>query len=149
MKTRTFLFTATLLFVLIAANPQTAQSQTQTSQTGNPGAGADLNGAWRSTDNKGFSVMYNGYFNSVAQDSTGKWDEVHAGSYTVNNDNTLTFKVLYSSFPDHVGAENTAAYTISGETLKLHHFVKLIDAQGKDMTDQMPKDAWETMTRVK
>ena len=93
--------------------------------------------------------MYNGYFNDVAQDSTGKWGDVHAGSYTVNNDNTITFKILYSSFPDHVGSENTAAYTMNGETLKLHHFIKLIDAQGKDMTDQMPKDVWDTMTRVK
>lgn len=93
--------------------------------------------------------MHDGYFNSVGQDSAGKWDDVHAGTYTVNSDNTITFKILYSSWPDHVGAENTAEYTVSGETIKLRHFKKLVDPQGKDLTDQMPKDAWETMTRLK
>jgi hypothetical protein len=150
MKTKTFLFAATLLFVFTASNAQTTQSQKATTlQSGDQSATAIFDGAWRSADNKGFSVMYNGYFNGVSQDSTGKWDVVHAGTYTVNNDNTITFKILYSSFPDHVGAANTAEYTITGETLKLHHFKKLIDAQGKDITDQMPKDVWDTMTRLK
>lgn len=119
------------------------------SQASNQGAMAAFNGAWKSDNGKGFSVMHDGYFNSVAQDSTGKWADVHAGTYTVNNDNTITFKILYSSYPDHVGAENTAEYTLSGETIKLRHFKKLIDANGKDITDQMPKDAFETMMRMK
>jgi hypothetical protein len=93
--------------------------------------------------------MHDGYFNSVAQDSTGKWNDVHAGTYTVNNDNTITFKVLYSSYPDHVGSLNTAEYTLTGDNLKMRHFKKLIDAQGKDITDQMPKDVWETAVRLK
>lgn len=93
--------------------------------------------------------MHDGYFNSVAQDSMGKWIDVHAGSYTIGNDNTITLKILYSSYPDHVGSLNTVEYTISGETVKLRHYKKLIDAQGRDVTDQMPKDAWETMVRLK
>lgn len=135
MKTKTFLFIATLLLLFIAGNSQNKQSI--------------FNGAWRSVDNTGFSVMHDGYFNSVSQDSTGKWVAVHAGTYTVNSDNTITFKILYSSYPDHIGAANTAEYSINGETLKMRHFKKLIDAQGKDITDQMPKDAWETATRLK
>ena len=136
MSTKSFLLGAALLFFFTVSNAQTATS-------------ALFNGAWRSVDNKGFSVMHDGYFNSVGQDSTGKWNTVHAGTYTVNNDNTITFKVLYSSYPDHIGALNTAEYTISGDTLKMRHFKKLIDAQGKDITDQMPKDAWETAVRLK
>jgi len=31
----------------------------------------------------------------------------------------------------------------------MHHFKKLITGEGKDITDQMPKDAIETMTRMK
>ena len=136
MKTKSLLLGAALLFFFTASKAQTATS-------------ALFNGAWRSADNKGFSVMHDGYFNSVGQDSTGKWNTIHAGTYTVNNDNTITFKVLYSSYPDHIGASNTAEYTISGDTLKMRHFKKLIDAQGKDITDQMPKDAWETVVRLK
>src|SRR6266487_4735047 len=136
MRTKSFLLTAAFLFFFAVSNAQTAKS-------------ALFNGAWRSVDNKGFSVMHNGYFNAVGQDSTGKWNSVHAGSYTVNNDNTITFKVLYSSYPDHVGSLNTAEYTIKGDTVKMRHFKKLIDAQGKDITDQMPKDAWETSVRLK
>lgn len=141
MNTKTFLFAATLLFFFSAINPETARSQKKTA--------AIFNGAWRSVDNKGFSVMHDGYFNSVAQDSTGKWNDVHAGTYTVDSDSTITFKVLYSSHPDHIGAANTAAYYITGDTVKMRHFKKLVDAQGKDITDQMPKDVWETSTRLK
>ncbi len=142
MKPKTFLFITTLLFIFIAGKAQTAQSQKTT-------PAQMFNGAWLTTDNKGFSVMHDGYFNSVAKDSAGKWGDVHAGTYTVNDDNTITFKILYSSYPDHVGALNTAEYTFKGETVKLRHFKKLIDANGKDITDQMPKDAWETSTRLK
>ena len=149
MNTKTFLFTATLFFILTASNAQTAQSSQTTLQGGSQSNAAYFDGAWSSNNNKGFSVMHNGYFNSVLQDSTGKWDDVNAGSYIVNNDNTITFKVLYSSNPAHVGSANTAEYTISGETVKMRHFKKLIDAQGRDMTEHMPKDVWVTMTRVK
>ena len=48
-----------------------------------------------------------------------------------------------------MGSLNTAEYTIEGNTVKMRHFKKLIDAQGKDITDQMPKDAWETLVRLK
>jgi hypothetical protein len=148
MNAKNFLCAATVLFAFTTSSAQTGQLQKKQNNAEAKSASDYFNGAWRSNDNKGFSVMHNGYFNTVGQDSTGKWNQVHAGTYTVNNDNTITFKVLYSSFPDHIGAANTAEYTMSGETVKMRHFKKLIDAQGKDMTDQMPKDAWETMTRV-
>jgi hypothetical protein len=152
MCTKTFLVAATLLFVFTTGNAQTTTSQKKpASQNGGQKATALFNGAWQSSmgDLKAFSVMHDGYFNSVAQDSTGKWNDVHAGTYTANSDNTITFKVLYSSYPDHVGAANTAEYTVSGDTVKMRHFKKLVSRDGTDMTDQMPKDAWETMTKVK
>ena len=133
---KSFLLSAAFLFLFAVSNSQKAGS-------------ALFNGAWRSEDNKGFSVMHDGYFNVVGQDSTGKWNSVHAGTYTVNNDNTITFKILYSSYPDHMGSLNTAEYTIKGDIVKMRHFKKLIDGQGKDITDQMPKDAWETLVRLK
>ena len=136
---KSFFTLALLLFVLATTNAQ---------QTGKSAASL-LNGAWQSDDNKGFTVIHDGYFNSVGQDSTGKWASVHAGSLVVNNDNTVTFKVLYSSYPDHIGSLNTAEYSISGETMKLRHFKKLVNGEGKDITDQMPKDARETMIRMK
>lgn len=146
MNTKTFLFAAMLLFFFSSAHSQTTN---ENSSGMSKNAEAFFNGAFQSTNNKAFSVMDNGYFNTVSQDSTGKWEEVHAGSYTVNNDNTITFKILYSSYPDHIGALNTAEYIISGETLKMRHFKKLIDAQGDDITAQMPKDAWETFVKLK
>lgn len=149
MNSKTFLLAVTLLFVFTTSNAQTASTKKKTTlRHGSNSAAAYFDGVWTSDDNKGFSVMHNGYFNSVGKDSAGKWDDVHAGTYAVNNDNTITFKILYSSYPDHVGSANTAEYTISGETVKMRHFKKLIDAQGRNITDQMPKDAWETMTRV-
>lgn len=149
MNTKTSFFAVTLLTVFTTSYAQTAQSLKKSSQSKSQMTSAFFNGAWRSEDNKGFAVMHDGFFNSVAQDSTGKWNEVHAGSYTIGNDNTIALKILYSSYPDHIGSINTAECTLSGETVKLRHFKKLIDAQGKDVTDQMPKDAWETLIRVK
>jgi hypothetical protein len=149
MSTKVFFFALALLFVFTAGNAQSAKSKSKMSSTsGSQSSMAFFNGAWKSEDGKGFSVMHDGYFNAVGQDSSGKWGDVHAGTYKINGDNTISFTVLYSSWPDHIGSVNTADYTISGETIKLHHFKKLVDANGKDMTDQMPKDAWETMTRV-
>jgi hypothetical protein len=136
MKSKSFFLGAALLFFFTVSNAQ---------KTGS----ASFNGAWRSVDNKGFSVLHDGYFNSVEQDSTGNWNSVHAGTYTVNGDNTITFKVLYSSYPEHVGSLNTAEYTMKGDTVKMRHFKKLIDAQGRDITDQMPTDVWVTAVRLK
>jgi hypothetical protein len=149
MIIKKFVGFAMLLFIFTASNAQaTASAKKTTTHSGSTTASANFNGAWRIDDNKGFSVMHDGYFNAVAKDSSGKWDEVHAGTYTVNNDNTITFTVLYSSFPDHVGSANTAEYTMNGSTVKMRHFKKLIDAKGKDITTQMPKNAWETLTRA-
>src|SRR5688572_22661955 len=106
MSTKSLLLGAALLFFFTVSNAQTAGP-------------ALFNGAWQSIDNKGFSVLHDGYFNSVGQDSTGKWSSVHAGSYTVNNDNTITFKALYSSHPTHIGSLNTVEYTLTGDTLKI------------------------------
>ena len=144
MRTKTFLITAMLICLFAAAN-----AQHTTPPAGNNKAATFFNGAWQGSENKSFVVIHEGYFNAVGQDSTGKWAAVHAGIITVNNDNTVTFKVLYSSYPDHIGSLNTAEYTVNGETVKMRHFKKLVTAEGKDITDQMPKDAWETLTRMK
>src|SRR5439155_6198590 len=115
MNTKSFFLCIALAFLINASYGQSNNSTKNTmSKASSQGIVATFNGAWSSDNGKGFSVMNNGYFNSVAQDSTGKWAEVHAGKYTVNNDNTITFKILYSSYPDHVGAENTADYTMNG-----------------------------------
>ncbi|MDQ3845519.1 MAG: hypothetical protein M3342_16150 [Bacteroidota bacterium] len=149
MSTKAFLLIA-LIFLSVCSNAQSAPSSKKTTTQGtNKNAAAFFNGAFRSDDNKGFTVMHDGYFSAIAQDSTGRWAATHAGTYTVNDNNTITFKALYSSYPDHIGSLNTAEYTINGETLKLRHFKKLVDAQGRDITDQMPKDAWETVTKLK
>jgi hypothetical protein len=76
------------------------------------------------------------------------WKDTHAGTYTIDG-NSITYKVLYSSFPDHVGALNTAEYEMKGETLTIKWFKKLIDAKGVDITAQMPKDAQTQYVRVK
>ena len=106
MSTKSFLFAATLLFFFTAIKPKLRSHKERLPL---------FNGAWRTVDNKGFSVMHDGYFNAVGQDSTGKWNDVHAGTYTVDSDSTITFKVLYSSYPDHIGASNTAEYSITGD----------------------------------
>ena len=138
MRTKTFLAAVMLLFFFATSNAQQANKKA-----------SSLNGAWESDDKKEFTMIYDGYFNSLDQDSTGRWAVVHAGTYTLNGDNTITFKVLYSSDPEHIGSLNTAEYSLNGETMKIHHFKKLVNAEGKDITDQAPRAFTETMTRMK
>jgi len=149
MNTKALFFSVMLLAFFTTGNAQTKQPQKQSLQSKSQKLSSVLNGAWRSEDGKGFTVIHDGFFNSVNQDSTGNWNEVTAGSYIVGNDNTVTLKTLYSNYPDHIGSLHTSEYKINGETLELKFFKKLIDAQGNDITDQMRKDAWVTMTRVK
>jgi hypothetical protein len=123
------LFTAFIILFSITGN---AQNNRTTSAAG-------LNGAWISVDNKSFYMYSDKFFSDIAQDSTGIWRSTHAGSYTVVNSNTITHKILYSSYPDHIGALHTLEYEINGDTLTMKWFKKLIDAKGVDITVQLPK----------
>lgn len=145
-KIITLLFIVSFCFSITSTNAQTAVSKTKIFME-NPAA--SLSGAWESMDHKEFALMSDGFFSSISEDSTGMWKETHAGTYTMDNANTITYKVLYSSFPDHVGALNTAEYEMKGETLTIKWFKKLIDAKGVDITAQMPKDTQTQYVRVK
>ena len=148
MNLKALFFAVTLLLVFTNSNAQTKQPPKKSSPSKSPMLSV-LNGAWRSADGKGFTLIYDGFFNSVNQDSTGKWNTVDAGSYKICNDNTITLKTLYSSFPHHIGSLHTVDFKINNETLALKFFKKLIDAQSKDITAQEPKTEWVTMTKVK
>ena len=93
--------------------------------------------------------MNNGYFTSIGQDSTGRWSSTHAGSYTVDGNNSLTLNVLYSSFPDRIGALHTIEYNVNGDNMTIKLFKKLIDAKQGDITAQMPKDVQTKYVRAK
>jgi hypothetical protein len=132
------LLIAACCFPFISANAQMASAQEN-----------DISGAWVSQDGKEFSIMNNGFFSSVSADSTGMWNQTHAGTYTIDNANTITFKVLYSSFPDHVGAANTVEYNIKDGALTMKWFKKLLDSKGVDITSQVPQDTQTTYVRAK
>ena len=150
MSTKSLLFVFVLLCITILGNAQASTSKKKMASKGASMNEASIfNGAWKSEDGKSFNVMHDGYFNVVGQDSSGKWEDVHAGTYTVNGDNTISFKVLYSFWPDHVGAVNTAEYSGSGDTLKVRNFKKLTDANGNDVTSQVPRPDWMTIIRMK
>jgi hypothetical protein len=135
-KLISLLFIAGFCFAFISANAQTAQEKS-------------ISGAWVSQDGKEFTMLNNGFFSSVSADSTGKWNETHAGTYTIDNANTITYKVVYSSFPDHIGALNTVEYSIKDGAITMKWFKKLIDAKGVDITAQVPKDTQTTYVRAK
>ena len=142
-----FLFIVSLCLGIIsvdAQNPSTETKKIARKRTFSP-----ISGAWQSVDHKAFMMMNDGFFSGVSEDSTGIWRDIHAGTYIIDNANTITFKVLYSSFPSHVGALNTVEYEMIGETLTLKWFKKLIDAKNGDITAQMPKDLQTQYMRVK
>jgi hypothetical protein len=132
------LFIVGLCFTFISTSAQTPSAQEKS-----------VSGAWVSQDGKEFTMMNNGFFSSVSADSAGVWNQTHAGSYTIDNANTITFKVLYSSFPDHIGALNTVEYNIKDGAITMKWFKKLVDAKGVDITAQVPKDTQTTYVRAK
>src|SRR5690606_1474207 len=115
---------------------QTFNSTTTIAENGDD----PISGAWLSVDNKDFIIMSDGFFSSVAQDSTGKWTETHVGSYILDNTNTITFKVNHSSFAYRIGYLHTIEYELNGDNLTIIWYKKMIDNKGNDLTARMPKD---------
>src|SRR5688500_10954843 len=113
----------------------TTRAQTTATTNADKSTASALTGAWETPDQKEFVIMHDGFFSSIAQDSTGKWANTHAGTYIVDNANTMTLKVVHSSYPDHTGALHTVAYEIKGEMLTIKWFKKLVDAKNGDITD--------------
>jgi hypothetical protein len=133
-------------FSIASANAQTAASQTTKSAKN---SFSPVNGAWESTDHKGFAMMNDGFFSAIEQDSTGIWRDTHAGTYTMDNNNTMTLKILYSSFPSHVEVLHTVEYEVKGETLTMKWFKKLIDPKEGDITSKVPQGTQTQYTRMK
>ncbi|MCU7547582.1 hypothetical protein OCK74_00585 [Chitinophagaceae bacterium LB-8] len=139
-KISLLLLAVSFFFFYCTANAQQAPSKKKTqkeskSQSSSPA----FNGAWQSVDDKEFAIVNDGFFSSVAQDSTGIWRNTHAGTYTVEGNNSITFKVLYSSFPGRIGSLQTVDYELNGDTLIIKWFKKLVDAREGDITNRMPK----------
>src|SRR3954451_21584515 len=66
MNAKNFVCAVTLLFIFATSNAQSTQAAKKTkTQSGSQSGMLFLDGAWNSDDNKGFSVMHDGYFNSV------------------------------------------------------------------------------------
>ena len=146
-KTKLLLFITILFLGFAKAGAQTTTKAATTSTDKN--MASPVTGAWQSADQKEFVIMNDGFFSSIAQDSTGKWADTHAGTYTLDNANTLTLKVVHSSFPTHVGALHTVEYSLQGDMLTIKWFKKLVDAKDGDITAQLPKDTQTQYMRAK
>lgn len=143
-----------LIFLLVVSfcfSSTTTTAQTTISKTTSSfkNTASLIDGAWRSVDNKEFTIMSDGFFSSVAQDSTGRWVETHVGTYTLDNVHTVTLKVTHSSFAYRIGSLHTIEYEIKGDNLIINWFKKLVGANGNDETAQMPKGLQTQYTRAK
>ena len=150
--------TSIALFTLIFL----AGSGLAQSNKGKPNKGvtaSTLNDAWQriysyhgntatTGEPKEFVIMCDGFFSSVGQDSTGRWNVTHAGTFEVSG-NTLKNSLRYSSHPERIGATHWVEFEVNGDTLTLRFFKKFITAQGQDLTAQMPKDVIAKYVRAK
>jgi hypothetical protein len=145
MKRRTSVKYAFLLLFLFFING--AEAQSSKSKTGNY-SGA-LNGAWQrvyyynghkktSEEPKEFALVYDGFFSSIGQDSTGRWNNTHGGIYEIDG-NIMKNKLLYTSHIDAMGSTNWVEYELKGDTLIMKWSKKVITASGQDITARMPK----------
>jgi|SRR5450755_1471294 len=145
-KVISLLLIASFSMGIVSANAQSASSETRKN---NKKTSAHIFGAWRSVDHKRFMIVIDDFFSNVTEDSTGIWRDIHAGSYTIDNANTITLNILYSSFPSHVGRLHTVEYEMNGDTLTMKWYKKLIDAKDGDITDQMPRDKQTQYVKAK
>ncbi|ANE52178.1 lipocalin-like domain-containing protein [Flavisolibacter tropicus] len=144
------LFSLVVVILCFSAFTTTAQTSASKINYANQNLKSALAGAWQSTDGTEFAMMNeDGFFSSISKDSTGMWASTYAGTYTVDNANTLTFKVMYSSHPDHVGALHTVEYEVKGDNLTIKWFKKLVDAKEGDITARMPKGQQTMYMRAK
>ncbi len=143
MKKYLFLILSASFIVLFVAN---AKAQTSKNKSGNRSSISVLNGAWQTNwenDNSKaprieFSVLHDGFFSNVSQDSTGAWQETHAGTYEISG-NIYKQKILYSSHAERMDMTHWIDFKIKGDTLYLNFFKKLIGPKGEDMTSQMQR----------
>lgn len=143
MKKYLFLILPTFFIVLSFAS---AKAQTSKNKSANHSSISKLNGGWQTTwhnansnvSSMEYIVLHDGFFSNVGQDSTGAWREVHAGTYDISG-NVYKQKILYSSYPDRMGATHWMDFRIKGDTLYLNFFKKLITAKGEDVTGQMQR----------
>jgi hypothetical protein len=126
-----------------------AVAQTSKSKTGINADATALNGAWQRVyyyngktattgEPKEIVVVHDGFFSSVGQDSSGRWNNTHVGTFETDG-NIMKNILLYSSHPERVGSTNWVEYELKGDTLIMNWSKKLITAQGQDITAQMPK----------
>lgn len=144
---------ALLLFSALAHETIAQSSKSKTKDNRN-----SLNGAWQrvyyfngktttSGEPKEFAVVYDGFFSSVGQDSTGRWTHTHAGTFEISG-NIMKNKLLYTSTIEAKGVTNWVEYELKGDTLVMNWSKKVITAGGQDITARMPK-AKSKFIRVK
>ena len=137
------LFALLLIFSLV----NEAVAQSGKSEKGNNTSA--INGAWQrvysyngktttSGEPKEFALVHNGFFSSIGQDSTGRWNNTHGGIYEISG-NIMKNKLLYSSHLNSMGSINWVEYELKGDTLTMNWFKKVINASGQDITARMPK----------
>jgi hypothetical protein len=147
MKKIVFIQCASFLVVLFWVNVAAAQSlKSSEDKSAYPPA---LNGAWQRVyyyngkttttgEPKEFVVVYDGFFSSIGQDSSGSWSNTHAGTFEING-NLMKNHLLYSSHPERMGSIQWVEFELREDTLTMKWFKKLITPQGQDITAEMPK----------
>lgn len=148
-KTLLLLLAVCFFFAHLTANAQQAPTKKAAHKVSETSRSSSITGTWKSVDDKEFAILSDGFFSSVAQDSTGIWRNTHAGTYTLEGNNSMTFKVLYSSFPERIGSTQTVDYEVNGDTLTMKWFKKLVDAKEGDITDRMPKGTQTKYVRAR
>ncbi len=142
MKKNVFILLSFILGLLYSSNK--AEAQTSKNKIANHSSISVLNGAWQTNwqganntaSGTEYTVLHDGFFSNVGQDSTAAWRDTHAGTYEISG-NIYKQKILYSSHPERMGMTHWIEFRIDGNNLYLNFFKKLIGSKGEDVTGQM------------
>jgi hypothetical protein len=117
-----------------------------------------LEGAWEliSSETNGKTTRYEkpaqiklftgGYFSLIMKDSTGRSYFGIAGPFEVNG-NVYKETATYSTISEYIGFSDWQEFELKQDTLYFKLFTKMLDAQGRDITDTVKTT--ETRVRAK
>jgi hypothetical protein len=138
------LFLFITLFVAISmCVPYGVQAQNRKIKAVSKISVSSLNGCWKRigviTDGKPeveplgqLRIFSDGFYTIIGQDTAHNWTRTYAGIYEIDN-GLYKETTQYSSYPSLIGNIHWQEMKITGDTLSLKFFKKMIDPAGKEL----------------
>lgn len=138
-------FFLVIILVLVACMyfPAGVQAQNRKTNASSKLSVSSLNGCWKrvSVITNGspeadplpqLRIFSDGFYTYIGQDSAHNWTRTYAGTYEIDN-NLYKETTQHSSYSSLTGNIHWQQIKLTGDTLRLKFFQKMIDPAGKEL----------------